>query len=144
MNTLRQIKNTNKPNYVINKDTGEETKTIAMEPCEPWKDKDGNWHTEKQSYSDEYTQNIEMRFNSTDKAIVPKLLSVAHIEALTKLNEKLQFKADTEYECTSLVEVEHTEDDETKTKGLKAIFKPKWNRPDYSAFTSFDDLLAMD
>ena len=143
MNILRQIKNTNKPNYVINKDTGEQTKKIEQETCEPYQDKQGNWHTTRDSYSDDFTQNVEMRFNSTDKSIVPKLLSVKEATNLMKLNAKLQLKPDVEYERTSLIEVEHTEDDESKSKGMKAIFKPKYQRPDYSAFTSFADLAKL-
>ena len=133
---LYKVVNTNEP--IIDPDT----KQIKEEPCDPYKASDGTIRRTRKLYDeDKYTDNVIFRFNTSDKSVAPKTLSAEHMKAMLQYNEKLNLKADSEYTLISVRDCTNTVDDE-KHIGIRCLYKPKWDRPDLSGFTSFDALLG--
>lgn len=155
-NFFHKVNNTNKPVYVINKETGEETSEIEMIDCDPLKDKNGQYIkddngqfiTQKENWDGGYSDNIEIQINTTDKSLIPTTLSVEDMEELIHMKKgKLQVKRDEngqvlEYTlkgaikaCTNLV-------DDKLVNGFKALFTPPREVADYSSYNAGFSALA--
>ena len=157
---IQSMRNTSLPVYVTDEQGNViEPKEIEMIPVDkPYVDKHGKYITEEKNYNGGYSDNLEIRFNTTDKAAIDAFFNVDSIDNqvdssllsrematnLAKFHGKVQLSdSECAYKRASMVECENTIDD-VKVKGFKLIFKPedKFQTVDYSGINSYADMLA--
>ena len=148
---VHSSRNTSLPVYVTdNQGNVIEPKQIVkkkLKPSECYVDKQGNFIEEVDDYSGGYSDNIEMRFNTSDKNAVEQFFNVPELVdeddkqiqtsskvlsrqmaiTLSQLHGKMKLSDSTcDYQLASFVECENTVDKDygTKVKGFKLLFKP--------------------